>query len=190
QRALRANPRVLTCFKCGAQGHLKRNYPRVRNRNQGNQAEVGNAMERAYAVDAAGTNPNANVVTGMFLLNNHYALILFDTGADRSFVSTAFSSLIDIIPIALDHGVDIELADGRIIRVNTLIRGCTLNFLNHPFNINLIPIEMGSFDIIIGMDWLSKYQAVIVCAEKIICIPFGNEISIVHGDGSSHEHGS
>ncbi|GJT95996.1 putative reverse transcriptase domain-containing protein [Tanacetum coccineum] len=127
---------------------------------------------------------------GTFLLNNHYALILFDTGVDRSFVSTTFSSLIDIIPTTLDHGYDVELADGRIIWVNTLIRGCTLNFLNHPFNIDLMPVEMGTFDVIIGMDWLSKYHAVIVCDEKIVRIPFGNETLIVHGDGSSNEHES
>ncbi|GKF21240.1 putative reverse transcriptase domain-containing protein, partial [Tanacetum coccineum] len=124
--------------------------------------------EFSLALSFVGANLNANVVTGTFLLNNHYALILFDTGADRSFVSTAFSSLIDIIPITLDYGVDVELADGRIIWVNTLIRVCTLNLLNHPFNIDLMPVEMGSFDIIIGMDWLSKYQAVIVCVEKIV----------------------
>nr|GEU33363.1 hypothetical protein [Tanacetum cinerariifolium] len=63
-------------------------------------------------------------------------------------------------------------------------RGRTLNFLNHPFNIDLMPIELGSFDAIIGMDWLAKYHAVIVCVEKIVCIPLGNEILIVHGDGS------
>ncbi|GJW61222.1 putative reverse transcriptase domain-containing protein [Tanacetum coccineum] len=57
------------------------------------------------------TNLNTNVVTGMFLLNNRYALILFDTGADKSFVSTSFSSLIDIIPTTLDHGYDVKLAD-------------------------------------------------------------------------------
>ncbi|GKA98764.1 putative reverse transcriptase domain-containing protein, partial [Tanacetum coccineum] len=116
----------------------------------------------------AGTNLNFNVVTGTFLLNNRYAFILFDTGAYRSFVSNAFSSLIDSIPTTLDHGYDVELADGRIIWVNTLIRGCTLNFLNHPFNIDLMPVEMGSFDVIISMDWLSKYHVVIVCDEKII----------------------
>ncbi|GJU84739.1 putative reverse transcriptase domain-containing protein [Tanacetum coccineum] len=60
-------------------------------------------------------NPNSNVVTGTFLLNNYYASILFDTGADRSFVSTAFSYLIDIIPTTLDHLYDIELAGGKII---------------------------------------------------------------------------
>ncbi|GKB40431.1 putative reverse transcriptase domain-containing protein [Tanacetum coccineum] len=135
-------------------------------------------------------NPDANVVTGTFLLNNRYASILFDTGADRSFVSIAFSSLIDIVPTALDHDYDVELADGKIIRVNTIIRGCTLNFLNHPFNIDLMLVELGSFDFIIGMDWLVKYYAIIIYDEKIVRIPFRNEILIVRGDRSNNGHES
>nr|GFD22429.1 reverse transcriptase domain-containing protein [Tanacetum cinerariifolium] len=71
-------------------------------------------------------------------------------------------------------------ADGRIVGVNTIIRSCTLNFLNHPFNIDLMPVEMGSFDVIIGMDWLSRYQAVIVCEDKIVRIPWGRETLIFH----------
>ncbi|GJX85602.1 putative reverse transcriptase domain-containing protein [Tanacetum coccineum] len=110
--------------------------------------------------------------------------ILFDTGVDRSFVSTAFSSQIDITPSTFDHYYDVELVDGRIIGLNAIIWGCTLNFLNYPFNIDLMPVELGSFDVIIGMDWLAKYEAVIVCAEKIVRIPWGNETLIVHGDGS------
>ncbi|GJX85177.1 putative reverse transcriptase domain-containing protein [Tanacetum coccineum] len=66
-------------------------------------------------------------------------------------------------------------------RLNAIIRGCTLNFLNHPFNIDLMHIELGSFNVIIGMDWLAKYQAIIVCAEKIVRIPWGNETLIVRG---------
>nr|GEX80878.1 reverse transcriptase domain-containing protein [Tanacetum cinerariifolium] len=147
-----------------------------------NQARNGNAAPRAYAVGTAGTNHNSNVVTGTFLLNNSYASVLFDTGVDRGFVSTAFSSLIDIIPTTLDHGYDVELVDGRIILLNTLIRGCTLNILNHPFNIDLMPVEMGSFDVIIGMDWLFEYHAVIVCDEKLVRVPFGDEILIFDGD--------
>nr|GFA02314.1 putative reverse transcriptase domain-containing protein [Tanacetum cinerariifolium] len=87
--------------------------------------------------------------------------------------------------VMADHCYDVELADGRIIRLNTILRGCTLNLLNHPFNIDLIPVELGSFDAIIGMDWLAKYQAIIVCAEKIVHIPWGNETLIIHGDGSN-----
>ncbi|GJW63511.1 putative reverse transcriptase domain-containing protein [Tanacetum coccineum] len=149
-----------------------------------------NVVVRDYAVGTVGKNLDANVVTGMFLLNNRYGSILFDTRADRSFVSTTFSSLIDIITSTLDHGIDVELADGRIIWVNTLIRGCTLNFLNHPFTIDLMPVEMGSFDVIIGMDWLSKYHAIIVCDEKLVRVPFGNEILIFCGDGSDNGHES
>ncbi|GJV20520.1 putative reverse transcriptase domain-containing protein [Tanacetum coccineum] len=119
-------------------------------------------------VGNAGTNPDSNVVTGTFLLNNRYASILFDTGADRSFVSTTFSSLIDITPTTLDHYYNVELADGKIIGINTIIRGCTLNFLDNPFNINLISVELGSFDVIVGMDCMAKYHAVIDCAEKIV----------------------
>nr|GFA71420.1 retrovirus-related Pol polyprotein from transposon TNT 1-94 [Tanacetum cinerariifolium] len=92
-------------------GHYKSDCPKLKNENQGNRARNRNVVARAYAVGTARTNPNSNVVTGTFLLNNRYALILFNTGADRSFITTAFSSLIDIIPTTLDHGYDVELAD-------------------------------------------------------------------------------
>nr|GFC84549.1 putative reverse transcriptase domain-containing protein [Tanacetum cinerariifolium] len=177
------NPRGNGCFECGNPRHFKRDCPKLNNKNEGN----GNAQRWVYAVgnaerngNAAG-NPASNVVTGTFLLNNHYAYILFDTGADRSFVSTAFSSFIDIIPTSLDNHYDVELADRKIVGINTIIRGCTLNFLNHPFTIDLMPVELGSFDAIIGMDWLRRHHAVIVCDEKLVRVPFGNETLVFRG---------
>nr|GEX05234.1 hypothetical protein [Tanacetum cinerariifolium] len=146
------------CYECGAQGHFKRNCPKLRNNNRGNQGRNDNAQVRVYVVGNTGANPD-NVVAGTFLLNNRYAYILFDTGADRSFVSTTFSSQINIAPIALDHQYNVEIADGRIIGLNTIMRDFTLNFLNHLFNIDLLPVELDSFDVIVGMDWLSKYDA-------------------------------
>ncbi|GKB69930.1 putative reverse transcriptase domain-containing protein [Tanacetum coccineum] len=148
-----------TCYECGVQGHFKRECLKLKNNsNQGNQVGGGNAPAKVYAVGHAGTNPDSKVITGMFFINNCYASVLFDSSSDRSFVSTAFSSQIDITPTALDHYYDVELADKRIIGLNTILRGCTLNILNHPFNIDLMPIELGSFDAIIGMDWLG-YEA-------------------------------
>ncbi|GJW28100.1 putative reverse transcriptase domain-containing protein [Tanacetum coccineum] len=186
----RATQNAVTCYECGVQGHIKRDCPKLKNGNRGNQRGNDNAPAKVYVVGNAGTNPDSNVVTGTFLLNDRYASILFDTGADMSFVSTTFSSLIDITPTTLDHYYDVELADKKIIGINTIIRGCTLNFLNHPFNIYLMPVELGSFDVIIGMDWLSKYHAVINCAERIVRIPWGNETLIVHGDGSNQGNGT
>nr|GEV27207.1 putative reverse transcriptase domain-containing protein [Tanacetum cinerariifolium] len=174
------------CYECGVQEHFRRECPKLKNNNKhGNQGGRNNAPTRVYAIGCAGTDPDANVVTGTFLLNNRYAYVLFDTGANRSFVSTTFSTQINITPYTLDHCYDVELADGRIIGLNTILRGCTLNLLNHLFNIDLMPVELGSFDAIIGMDWLVKYQAIIVCAKKIIRIPWGNETLIIHGDGSN-----
>nr|GFC21351.1 reverse transcriptase domain-containing protein [Tanacetum cinerariifolium] len=172
-----------TCYECGVKGHYKRECLKLKNNNnQGNQGGRNNAPAMVYAVGCARADPDANVVTGTFLLNNHYASILFNTGADRSFVSTTFSTQINITPSTLDHYYDVELVDERIIGLNTILRSYTLNLLNHPFNIDLMPVELGSFDVIIGMDWLPKYQAIIVCAEKIVRIPWGDETLIIHGD--------
>nr|GEX97445.1 hypothetical protein [Tanacetum cinerariifolium]GEX97622.1 hypothetical protein [Tanacetum cinerariifolium] len=93
-------------------------------------------------------NPGLNTVTGTFLLNDHHAYMLFDSGADRSFVSNTFSTLLDVTPSALDISYVVELADGRTSETNTL----------------------------------AKNHAVIVCDEKIVRIPYGNEILIIQGD--------
>ncbi|GKF21445.1 putative reverse transcriptase domain-containing protein, partial [Tanacetum coccineum] len=97
-------------------------------------------------------NPDSNVVKGTFLLNNHYAFILFDSGAGRSFISITFSTLLDITPDTLDVSYAVKLADRRISKTNTMLRGYTLGLLGYPFNIDLMLVELGSFDAIIGMD--------------------------------------
>ncbi|GJW76694.1 putative reverse transcriptase domain-containing protein [Tanacetum coccineum] len=183
QKGNGAAPKGNGCFECRATGHFKRDCPKLKNKDGGN----GNAQGWVYAVgnaekrrNASG-NPDSNVVTSTFLLNNHYASILFDTGADRSFISTAFSSLIDIVPTLLDNSYDVELADGKIVGIYTIIRGCTLNFLYHPFNIDLMPVELDSFDVIIGMDWLRRCHIMIVCDEKLVRVPYGNETLTFHG---------
>ncbi|GJZ97116.1 putative reverse transcriptase domain-containing protein [Tanacetum coccineum] len=151
------NNRAMGCFECGDQGHFKRNCPRLRNNDRGNQAGNDRAPTKVYVFWKCGGKPRQR----------------------------RCGSQIDITPSTLDHYYDVELADGRIIGLNTILKGCTLNFLNHQFNINLMPVELGSFDAIIGMDWLAKYQAVIVCAEKVVHIPWRNKTLIIHGDGSN-----
>nr|GEV96006.1 hypothetical protein [Tanacetum cinerariifolium] len=121
---------IVRCTSC-KKGYFKSNGPKLNNQNRGNKAARNDARERDYALGGGDGNPDSNVVTGMFLLNNHYAYILFDSRADRSFVSTTFSALIDIPPTALDVSYVVELADGRIIEFSTIIKDCTLNLLDH-----------------------------------------------------------
>nr|GFA97307.1 reverse transcriptase domain-containing protein [Tanacetum cinerariifolium] len=176
----------VVCYECGRPGHFRKDYPKLRNQNRGNQARNktrGNELTaRAYTIGGGGTNPDSNVVTGTFLFNNSYASMLFDSGADRSFVLTTFSALLDVAPSTLDTSYAVELADGRILETNIILRGCTLGLLGHLFDIDLMPVELGSCDVIIGMDWLAKYHALIIFNEKVVRIPYGNKVLIIRGD--------
>ncbi|GJT80150.1 putative reverse transcriptase domain-containing protein [Tanacetum coccineum] len=175
---------VWTCYDCGEQGHTRNRCPkRIK------QEEVGEVRGRAYAIkDAELQGPN--VVTGTFLLNNQYASVLFNLGSDRSFVYTRFSSMLNIDPVKIGASYEVELADGRIASTNTILKGCTLSLVKHVFEIDLIPIELGTFDVIIGMDWLVKHDVcfrLFLWQEKLfvyICvrIPYGNKMLIVEGD--------
>ncbi|GKD42577.1 putative reverse transcriptase domain-containing protein [Tanacetum coccineum] len=167
---------VWTYYDCDEQGHTRNRCPK-----KVKQEEVGEARGRAYAInDVEPQGPN--VVTGTYLLNNRYASILFDSGSDRSFVDTRFSFMLDIDLVKIDTGYEAELADGRVVSTNIVLKGCTLNLLNHLFEIDLMPIELGTFDVIIGMDWLVKHDVVIVCGEKVVRIPYGNKTLIVESE--------
>ncbi|GJW88995.1 putative reverse transcriptase domain-containing protein [Tanacetum coccineum] len=167
---------VWTCYDCGEQGHTKNRCSK-----KVKQEEVGEVHGRAYAIKDAEPK-GQNVVTSTFLLNNRYAFVLFDSGSDRSFVDTRFSSMLDIDPVKIGASYEVELADGRVVSTNTVLKGCTLNLVNHIFEIDLMLIELGTFDIIIGMDWLVKHDAMIICGEKVVRIPHGNKMLIVDSD--------
>ncbi|GKC67981.1 putative reverse transcriptase domain-containing protein, partial [Tanacetum coccineum] len=174
----------MTCYGCGEKGHFKDRCPK--GRNQQNEG----ARARAYVV-VENPQQSPNVVTGTFLLNDHYACILFDSGAEKSFVSSAFTPFIDISPTALNTSYEVELADGKVVSTNTVLRSCTLVLLNHVFKIDLLPTRLGSFDVMVGMDWLSYHRAVIDCYEKIVRISLSNdEILEVQGERLEKDPGS
>ncbi|GKC47297.1 putative reverse transcriptase domain-containing protein, partial [Tanacetum coccineum] len=181
-----AGPCTMMCGNCKRVCHMIRDCkvtvtPNTQRALVGNQP--GNeATARAYAIGGGGSNPDSNVVTGTFLLNNCYASMLFDSGTDRSYVSSTFSALLDVAPSTLDTSYAIELADERISETNVVLRGCMLGLLGHSFDIDLMPIELGSFDVIIGMDWLAKYHALIIYDEKVVRIPYEDEVLIIRGE--------
>ncbi|GKB17218.1 putative reverse transcriptase domain-containing protein [Tanacetum coccineum] len=140
--------------KCGKVRHKAR-YCKEKNVAMG-----ANVQPIPTCYDCGEQGPN--VVTGTFLFNNRYASVLFDSGSDRSFVDTRFSSMLNIDPVKIRASYEVELANGRVVSTNTILKGCTLNLVNHIFETDLMPIELGTFDVIIGMEWLVKHDAVIV----------------------------
>nr|GFB63627.1 putative reverse transcriptase domain-containing protein [Tanacetum cinerariifolium] len=101
----------------------------------------------------------------------HYATTLFDSSADYRFVSTTFIHLLGIEPSDLGFNYKIDIASGQLVEIDKVIKGCQLEIKGHMFDINLIPFRSGSFDVIIGMDWLSNHKAKIIYHEKVVRIP-------------------
>ncbi|GKC89605.1 reverse transcriptase domain-containing protein, partial [Tanacetum coccineum] len=194
-------PCTVKCNTCNKVGHLTKNYrnkgPATRSNllpvtvachaygekghyaNKCRKTTNNNAQGRAYMLKDKNAHQDPHVVTGMFLLNQHLARVLFDSGADKSFVSISLVSMLNILPITIDTFYNIEMADGNLVSTNTVIQGATLTLLNQPFEIDLMPIKLGSFDVVIGMDWLSKYHTRIICDDKVIHIPINDETLII-----------
>ncbi|GKB88532.1 putative reverse transcriptase domain-containing protein [Tanacetum coccineum] len=119
----------------------------VVNGGQGRRNQRNQARSRAFMLGAEEARQDPNIVTGTFTLNNHYATTLFDSGADYSFVSTTFIPLLDIEPGDLGFSYEIEITSGQLVEIDK------------------------SFDVIIGMDWLSGHKDEIICHEKVVRIP-------------------
>ncbi|GJR55659.1 putative reverse transcriptase domain-containing protein [Tanacetum coccineum] len=147
---------VARAYTAGNNERKGRDCPKLRNRNHGNQTRNKNG------------NKTGNQTGGNETTARAYAIGGGGTNPDSNLVTyTSYA---------------IELADGRISEINIVLRGCMLGLLGHPFDIDLMPVELGSFDVIIGMDWLAKYHALIICDEKVVRIPYGNKVLIIRGD--------
>ncbi|GJX95732.1 putative reverse transcriptase domain-containing protein [Tanacetum coccineum] len=176
------NLTVRACYECGSTDHVRSAYPRLNraqepegnhpnqvaanNEGQGRGNQGNQARGRAFMLGVEEARRDPNIVTGTFTLNNHFATTLFDSGADYSFVSTTFIPMLGLEPSDLGFRYEIEIASGQLVEIDKVIKDCKLEIEGHVFDIDLIPFGHGSFDILIGMDWLSNYKANIICHEK------------------------
>ncbi|GJW97185.1 putative reverse transcriptase domain-containing protein [Tanacetum coccineum] len=187
------NQRV--CYEYGSSEHLHNTCPKLNrapgqagNRlaledNRNIQNNRNQTRGRAFSVNAFDALQDPNIMTGIFSLNDHFAIVLFDSGADFSFISTKFAPLLNVKPSIVSLGYVIEVANGKKEEVDRIICDCKLELGNSLFTIDLIPLGHGSFDVIVGMDWLSKNKAEIVCHEKVVRIPLeGGEILRLQGE--------
>ncbi|GJU42237.1 putative reverse transcriptase domain-containing protein, partial [Tanacetum coccineum] len=191
------NPIVRACYECCSTDHVRSACPRLNRargpeENRPNQVAANNggqgrgnqgnqARGRAFMLGAEEARMDLNNVTSTFTLNNHFATTLFDSGANYSFVSTTFIPLLGLKPSELGFKYEIEIASGQLVKIDKVIKRCKLEIEGHVFDIDLIPFEHGSFDVSIGMDWLSNYKAEIICHEKVvrILLPDGKVLRVV-----------
>ncbi|XP_076932732.1 uncharacterized protein LOC143598390 [Bidens hawaiensis] len=128
------------------------------------------AIIRLNPLSVFALNSCRDVVNGTLSINDHSTSVLFDTGADKCFILLDFAYIIDKPRNRLSKPFTIEVANGNSISIDLVIRGCVLTLNKVKFRINLIPMQMGSFDVIVGMDWLTLNHVEVVCFEKLLCI--------------------
>ncbi|GJZ11580.1 putative reverse transcriptase domain-containing protein [Tanacetum coccineum] len=157
-------------YECGSSNHLRNTYPKMNrapsqagnplalegNRNTQNNGNQTRGRAFNVNVNEMEALQDPNVVTGTFSLNDHFATVLFDSGADFSFISTEFAPLLNVKPSIVNHVYVIEVADGKKVEVDRIICDCKLELGNSLFSINLIPLGQISFNVIVGMDSYSK----------------------------------
>nr|XP_043625615.1 uncharacterized protein LOC122597044 [Erigeron canadensis] len=187
------------CYECGSTDHYRNLCPRL-NRQPAPAAANPNQLQivgppppranqgqqdrgRVFPLNAVEAANDPNVVTGTFLLNDHDATMLFDFGADYSFVSTNFLCNLNVPTCYLHTYYEIEVASGQRARLDRVVPKCILILEGYSFYIDLISFGMGSFDVIVGMDWLSRVDASIVYRTKILRIPMiDGHVLEIHGE--------
>ncbi|XP_024979033.1 uncharacterized protein LOC112516247 [Cynara cardunculus var. scolymus] len=173
------------CFECGEPGHFKSDCQKLKTGgSQGRKEGAPKAIGRAFQMSREEAKASADVVSGTFLVNFVPDHVLFDSGASCSFVSTAFYQHLLRPPSTLEDALIIEIANGSQVLVHEIVRGCVLGIEGKEFRVDLIPMAIGGFDVIIGMDWLVENQAEILCSKKLIRIPLPDEDAVlIYGEG-------
>ncbi|GJX79209.1 putative reverse transcriptase domain-containing protein [Tanacetum coccineum] len=147
------------------------------------KAGIPNLTARVYMMATEEDKVVGDVVTGTILVNSIPARILYDSGASVSFLSFEFSKILSIPPNKLPFPLEVDIAGKEIVVVSKVYRDMVIEIDDIVFKIDLIPIVLGVFDIVIGMDWLDRYSATILCSQKLVRVvnPQGREI-IIYGD--------
>ncbi|GKA25586.1 putative reverse transcriptase domain-containing protein [Tanacetum coccineum] len=156
----------VTYFRCGEKGHYKNKCSNNGSQGGGNQ------------IRGKQQNPQNNQRQNQGNPKGNNQASTSTQGRSRAPVNILTPSY------NLDTNYSVELADRKSLTTTTILRGCTLNLQNHLFKIDLLPIKLGSFDVIIGMDWMAEHRAEVVCYEKYIRVPYGNDMLIIQGERS------
>ncbi|XP_071695388.1 uncharacterized protein [Rutidosis leptorrhynchoides] len=139
------------------------------------------SVDAATATDAATGTYDA--ITGMFLVNYVPAHVLFECGANCSFVSTTFCAKLNVPVSVINEPLSVEVGDGRIVPVTKFVSGITIDIEGSLFHVTCLVMPIPSFDVVLGMNWLSDHKASIKCDRKVISFSVdGGKRVVARGD--------
>ncbi|GJZ77695.1 putative reverse transcriptase domain-containing protein [Tanacetum coccineum] len=157
---------MIFCYNCNQLGHKSNECPNPKaieakplksiKEEKVKKVVIPNSTDRAYMMATKEDKVVRDVVTGTILVNSISVRVLYDSGARVSFVSFEFSKNLPTPPNKLHFPLEVEIAGNEIVVVSKVYRDVEIEIDDSAFKIDLIPIVLGAFDIVIGMDWLDK----------------------------------
>lgn len=156
--------RTNKCYRCQKPGHMAKDCL------QPPAATPG----RVFAMTQEQANEDPLMITGIMHINSLPVYTLIDSGSTHSFITRSIVAKLRLEPRRIDSPFSISIPSGELLSSNLYLSSCPLQIQHQILEIDLIILPIDHFDIILGMDWLTKYKAQIHCAQKSVQLSLPN----------------
>ncbi|XP_076911352.1 uncharacterized protein LOC143569276 [Bidens hawaiensis] len=158
------------CYNCGEPGHIHPECPKLRKvpDSKAKNTDGPKRNARAFQLTTQEAAMIPDVIAGAFLINDVYAKVLFDSGANQSFISKNFCQVLNQPLTKLKQVCIVETTDGNSTYIHEVLQGENIDLLDHKFKANLLPMNLVGFDVILGMDWLASNHDRILCNKNSV----------------------